>query len=57
MRILCGLCAKGQKFVHIRLRRKVPECVQNNEDSFAQIRKIITRQLQKINFHLIVEIP
>jgi hypothetical protein len=38
-------------------RGKVLECVRNNEDSYAQIRKVIARQLQKINFHFIAEIP
>jgi hypothetical protein len=32
-------------------RRKVPECVQNSEDSYAQIEEVITRKIQKINFH------
>jgi hypothetical protein len=31
-------------------RGKVPECVQNNEDSYAQIKKVITKQVQRINF-------
>jgi hypothetical protein len=38
-------------------RGKVPEYVQNNEDLYAQVGKVITRQLQKINFHFIAEIP
>jgi hypothetical protein len=32
---------------------KVPECVQNSEDSYAQIEEVITRRIQKINFHFI----
>jgi hypothetical protein len=31
---------------------KVPECVQDSEDSYAQIKEIITRQMRKIKFHL-----
>jgi hypothetical protein len=38
MRIFCGFYAKGQEFVRIRLRVKVPECVQNSEGSHAQIK-------------------
>jgi hypothetical protein len=33
-------------------RGKVPECVQYSKDSYAQIKEIITRQKQKIKFHL-----
>jgi hypothetical protein len=32
--------------------RKVPECVQDSEDSYAQIKEIITRQIRNIKFHL-----
>jgi hypothetical protein len=30
-------------------RVKVPECVQDSEDSYAQIKEIITRQIHKIS--------
>jgi hypothetical protein len=48
MRILrqgAGVCAYSA-------RGKVPEYVQNSENSYAQIKEIITRQIQKIKFHL-----
>jgi hypothetical protein len=48
---------QGAKVCAHSARGKVPEYVQNNEDSYAQIRKVITGQLQKINFHFIAEIP
>jgi hypothetical protein len=51
MRILCGFCAKGQKFVRNRLEERFPNAFNSNEDSYAQIREVITRQMQKINFH------
>jgi hemerythrin len=51
---LCIL-RQGAKVCAHSAREKVPECVQNNEDSYAQIKKVITRQLQKINFHFIAE--
>jgi hypothetical protein len=38
-------------------RRKVPECIQNSKDLYAQIEEVITRQIQKINFIFIAEIP
>jgi hypothetical protein len=58
MRILYGFCAKGQKFVRIRLEERFPNAFKNNEDSYAQIREVITRQMQKINFSFfIAEIP
>jgi hypothetical protein len=57
MRILCRFCTKGQKFVCIRLEERFPNAFKNNEDSCVQIRKVITRQMQKINFHFIAEIP
>jgi hypothetical protein len=44
---VCAYSAKG----------KVPECIQNNEYSYAQIGEVITRQIQKINFHFIAKIP
>jgi hypothetical protein len=57
MRILCGFCAKGQKVVRIRLEERFPNAFKNNEGSYAQIKKVITRQLQKMNFHFITENP
>jgi hypothetical protein len=51
MRILCRFCVKGPKFVRIRLEERFPNAVKNNEGSYAQIKKFITRQLQKINLH------
>jgi ABC-type phosphate transport system auxiliary subunit len=50
MRILYGLYAKGQEFVRIRLEEKFSNAFKNNEDLYAQIREVITRQMQKINF-------
>jgi hypothetical protein len=32
-------------------RRKVPECIQNSEDSYAQIKEVMTRRIQQINCH------
>jgi hypothetical protein len=32
-------------------RGKVPKCVQNSEDSYAQIKEVITKRIQKIDFH------
>jgi hypothetical protein len=52
MRILCGFCAKGQEFVRIQRKEKFPNALKNNEDSYAQIEEVITRQIQKINFYL-----
>jgi hypothetical protein len=57
MRILCGFCAKGQNVVRIRLEERFPNAFKNNEGSYAQIKKVITRQLQKMNFHFIAENP
>jgi hypothetical protein len=56
MRILCGFCTKGQEFVLIRLEERFPNAFKNNEDSYAQIGEVITRQIQKIDFHFIAEI-
>jgi hypothetical protein len=57
MRILCGFCAEGQEFVRIRLEERFLNAFKNNEDSYAQIGEFITRQIRKINFHFIAEIP
>jgi hypothetical protein len=38
MRIFCGFYVKGQEFMRIRLRVKVPECIQNSGGSHAQIK-------------------
>jgi hypothetical protein len=57
MRILCGFCTKGKEFVRIRLKEKFLDAFKNNEDSYAQIGEVITRRIQKINFHFIAEIP
>jgi hypothetical protein len=54
MRILCGFCAKGQKFVCIQLEERFSNAFKNNGDSYAQIREVITRQMQKINFHFLL---
>jgi hypothetical protein len=53
MRILCGFCAKGQKFVRIQLDEKFPNAFKIMK---IRVQKIITRQLQKMNFHFIAEI-
>jgi hypothetical protein len=53
LRILC----QGARVCAYSARGKVPECVQNNEDSYAQIKKVITKQVQKINFYFIAKIP
>jgi hypothetical protein len=57
MRILCGFCAKGQKFVRIRLEEKLPNAFKTMKNRIHKLGKVITRQLQKINFHFIAEIP
>jgi hypothetical protein len=51
MRILYGFYAKGQEFVRIRLEERFPNALKNNEDSYTQIKEVITRQVQKINFY------
>jgi hypothetical protein len=53
MRILCGFCAKGQKFVRIRLEERFPNAFKNNEGSYAQIREVITKTnaKDKFSFH------
>jgi hypothetical protein len=43
MRILCELYAKGQEFVRIRLEERFPNALKNNGDSYAQIKKVITK--------------
>jgi hypothetical protein len=48
---------QGARVCAYSARGKVPECVQNNEDSYAQIKKVITKQVQKISFYFIAEIP
>jgi hypothetical protein len=42
---------RGARVCAYSVRGKVPECVQDSEDSYAQIKEVITRQIQKINFH------
>jgi hypothetical protein len=48
---------QGAEVCAFSARGKGPECVQNNEDSYAQIKKVITKQVQKISFYFIAEIP
>jgi hypothetical protein len=48
LRILC----QGARVCAYSARVKVPECVQGSEDSCAQVKEIITRQMQKIKFHI-----
>jgi hypothetical protein len=48
LRILC----QGARVCAYSSRVKVPECVQDSEDLYAQIKKFITGQIQKIKFHL-----
>jgi hypothetical protein len=50
MRILYGFFAKGQKFVCIRLEERFPNVLKNNEDSYAQIREVITKINTKNKF-------
>jgi hypothetical protein len=57
MRILCGFYAKGQKFVCIRLEEKFPNVFKTMKIRMHKLGKVITRQLQKINFHFIAKIP
>jgi hypothetical protein len=57
MRILCGFCAKGQVFVRIRLEEKFLDACKTMKIHMHKLGKVITRQLQKINFHFIAEIP
>jgi hypothetical protein len=56
IRIFCEFCARARVCVY-SAKGKVPECVQNNEDLYAQIKKVIIRQMQKITFYFIAEIP
>jgi hypothetical protein len=42
---------QGARVCAYSARGKVPECVQNSEDSYAQIKEVITRRIQKIKFH------
>jgi hemerythrin len=51
MRIFYGFYAKKQEFVRIRLEGRFPNAFKNSEDSYAQIKEVITRLIQKINFH------
>jgi hypothetical protein len=46
--ILC----QGARVCAYSAKVKVPECVQDSEDSYAQIKEIITRQIRNIKFHL-----
>jgi hypothetical protein len=57
MRIFCEFYAKGQEFVRIRLEERFPNALKNNGDSYAQIKKVITKKVQKISFYFIAEIP
>jgi hypothetical protein len=41
---------QGARVCAYSARGKVPECVQNNEGLYAQIKKVITTQVQRINF-------
>jgi hypothetical protein len=43
---------QGARVCAYSARGRVPECVQDSEDSYAQIKEFITRQIQKIKFHL-----
>jgi hypothetical protein len=43
---------QGARVCAYSARVKVPECVQGSEDSCAQVKEIITGQMQKIKFHL-----
>jgi hypothetical protein len=43
---------QGARVCAYSAREKVPECVQNSDDSYAQIKPIITKQIQEIKFHL-----
>jgi hypothetical protein len=52
IRIFCGFYAKEQEFCAYSARGKVPDCVQDSENSYAQIKEVITRQIQRIKFHL-----
>jgi hypothetical protein len=52
IRIFYGFYAKEQEFCAYSARGKVPECVQDSENLYAQIKEVITRQIRKIKFHL-----
>jgi hypothetical protein len=43
---------QGARVCAYSARGKVPERVQDSEDSYAQIKEVITGQIQKIKFHL-----
>jgi hypothetical protein len=42
----------GARVCAYSARGRVPECIQDSEDSYAQIKEVVTRQIQKIKFHL-----
>jgi hypothetical protein len=48
---------QGARVCAYSARGKVPEYVQNNGDAYAQIKKVITEQVQKINCYFIAENP
>jgi hypothetical protein len=52
MRILYGFYAKGQEFVRIRLEERFPNAFKTMKIQM----KVITKQVQKINFYFIAEI-
>jgi hypothetical protein len=43
---------QGARVCAYSVRVKVPECIQDSEDSYAQIKEVITGQIQKLKFHL-----
>jgi hypothetical protein len=43
---------QGARVCVYSARVKVLKCVQDSEDLYAQVKEIITRQIQKIKFHL-----
>jgi hypothetical protein len=42
---------QGARVCAYSARGGIPECVQSDEDSYAQIREVIMKQMQNINFH------
>jgi hypothetical protein len=51
-RIFCGFYAKEEEFVRIRLEEKFPNVFKIVKVRMDKIKKVITRQTQKIKFHL-----
>jgi hypothetical protein len=54
IRIFCGFYAKGQEFVRIQLEEKFPNAFKTMKVRTHKSKEIITRQMQKIKFHILL---